>query len=76
VVDPAEEMALRWGIVSAGKISHDFVGALKSLSHEDHKVVAVAARSLSNAEDFAKNHNIPKAYEGYLKIAEDDDVGR
>ena len=31
-------MATRWGICSAGKISHDFTVALKSLPDSDHKV--------------------------------------
>lgn len=68
-------MALRWGIVSSGKISHDFVSALASLPETEHQVVAVGARSGSNAENFAKLHNIPKGYEGYTKIAEDPDIG-
>jgi predicted dehydrogenase len=42
-------MALRWGICSAGKISHDFVVGLKSLPETEHQVVAVAARSLDSA---------------------------
>ena len=33
-------MALRWGICSAGKISHDFVVGLKTLPETSHKVVA------------------------------------
>lgn len=67
-------MALKWGIVSAGKISHDFVCAVQTHSEEKHKIVAIAARSIKNAQDFAKTHNIPKAYEGYLKIAQDKDI--
>lgn len=69
-------MTLRWGIVSAAKICHDFVTALRTLPESDHQVVAVAARSLSSAENFAKSHGIPKAYEGYKKIAEDKDIGK
>lgn len=67
-------MATRWGIVSAGKISHDFVSAVRSLPEEEHKFVAVAARNLDNAKEFASLHNIPKAYGSYEDLAKDDSV--
>lgn len=38
-------MATKWGICSAGKISHDFVVALKTLPAEDHQVDSFATRS-------------------------------
>nr|XP_060636466.1 trans-1,2-dihydrobenzene-1,2-diol dehydrogenase-like [Anolis sagrei ordinatus] len=64
----------RWGICSAGKISHDFLVALKTLPPEDHKVVAIASRELSRAQEYAKNHSIPKAYGSYEELAQDPDV--
>ncbi|XP_029904381.1 trans-1,2-dihydrobenzene-1,2-diol dehydrogenase [Myripristis murdjan] len=67
-------MATRWGICSAGKISHDFVVALKTLPPEDHQIVAVAARSLQRAQDFAKKHSIPRAYGSYDELSRDPDV--
>ncbi|KAJ8922758.1 hypothetical protein NQ315_007793 [Exocentrus adspersus] len=67
-------MALKWGIASAGKICNDFVVAVKALPPEDHQIVAVAARSLTSAEKFATTHGIPRAYEGYKKLAEDANV--
>ena len=58
-------MATKWGIASAGKISHDFVTALSTYGENSgHEIVAVAARSLETAKEFADKHNIPKAYEG------------
>ncbi|KAL8176817.1 UNVERIFIED_CONTAM: hypothetical protein K2H54_038989 [Gekko kuhli] len=65
---------LRWGICSAGKISHDFLVALKTLPPEDHKVVAIASRELSRAQKYAQTHNIPKAYRSYAELAQDPDV--
>lgn len=65
---------LRWGIVSAGKISHDFVTALRSLPANEHDVIAVAARQLSRAKDFAKLHEIKKAHDDYAKLASDKDI--
>ncbi|RZC41922.1 trans-1,2-dihydrobenzene-1,2-diol dehydrogenase-like, partial [Asbolus verrucosus] len=56
------------------QICHDFVTAVQTYPESDHKIVAVGARNLNNAQQFAKDHNIPKAYEGYDGIAEDKDV--
>ncbi|XP_075695973.1 trans-1,2-dihydrobenzene-1,2-diol dehydrogenase-like [Rhinoderma darwinii] len=67
-------MATKWGICSAGKISNDFVVALQTLPAQDHQAVAVAARYLSRAKEFAKSHNIPKAYGTYEELAEDPDI--
>ncbi|KAM7015728.1 trans-1,2-dihydrobenzene-1,2-diol dehydrogenase-like [Tautogolabrus adspersus] len=67
-------MATRWGICSAGKISHDFTVALKTLPPEDHQIVAVAARKLEDAQEFAKKHSIPKVYGSYEELARDPDV--
>ena len=38
------------------------------------KVVAVAARNLKSAQDFANKFDIPKAYEGYEALAKDPNV--
>ncbi|XP_012221120.1 trans-1,2-dihydrobenzene-1,2-diol dehydrogenase [Linepithema humile] len=67
-------VALRWGIISAGKISHDFVTALRSFPEDEHDVIAVAARDLSRAQDFAKLHGIKKTYDDYEKLAMDKDI--
>lgn len=67
-------MATSWGICSAGKISHDFTVALNTLPDEDHRVVAVAARRLEDAQEFAKKHNIPRAYGSYEELARDPDI--
>ncbi|XP_047105126.1 trans-1,2-dihydrobenzene-1,2-diol dehydrogenase-like [Schistocerca piceifrons] len=67
-------MATKWGIVSAGKISHDFVVALSTLSQEEHKVVAVAARDLERAQAFADLHKIPSVYGSYEELAKDPNV--
>ncbi|XP_072397506.1 trans-1,2-dihydrobenzene-1,2-diol dehydrogenase-like [Diabrotica undecimpunctata] len=67
-------MLLNWGIAAAGKISNDFASALKALPLSDHKVVAIASRSQSNSDNFAKTHGIPNAYQGYDKLAKDENV--
>lgn len=65
---------LRWGIASAGKISHDFVNALGTLSSSHHAVIAVAARAQASADKFAQLHGIPEAYEGYEHLAHNSNI--
>lgn len=65
-------MSLQWGILSAGKISSDFAKAI--CSTEGNEVAAIAARSLSSAERFAKKHNIPKAYGSYDELLADKHI--
>ncbi|XP_044112865.1 trans-1,2-dihydrobenzene-1,2-diol dehydrogenase isoform X4 [Neovison vison] len=67
-------MAVRWGIVSVGFISSDFTTVLRTLPRSEHQVVAVAARDLSRAEEFARKHDIPKAYGSYEELAKDPNV--
>ncbi|KAM4702634.1 trans-1,2-dihydrobenzene-1,2-diol dehydrogenase-like [Rhinophrynus dorsalis] len=67
-------MATKWGICSAGKISNDFLVALETLPAQDHQVVAVAARDLKRARDFAQCHKIPKAYGSYEELAKDPSI--
>lgn len=67
-------MALKWGIISCGNISHDFTNAVNTLNKDEHQIVANAARSLSRAEEFAKRFDIPKSYGSYLELAQDPNV--
>ena len=46
---------LRWGILGAGRISNDFVCALRSTGAH---VAAVAASSLDKAQAFAARHGL------------------
>lgn len=65
-------MSLKWGIASAGKISHDFVTALGTT--QNHQVVAVAARDLCRSKEFATLHEIDKFYGSYNDLANDPNV--
>lgn len=67
-------MATKWGIVGAGKISHDFINAVSIRSREEHDFVAVAARSLERAQEFAQKFNVDRAYGSYQELAEDPSV--
>ncbi|XP_067940128.1 trans-1,2-dihydrobenzene-1,2-diol dehydrogenase-like [Watersipora subatra] len=66
-----------WGIVSAGKICHDFVNALNdptgpAAAH--NKVVAVGARQLDRAKTFAEHHGISTVYGSYQEVADDENI--
>lgn len=65
---------LKWGIISAGKISNDFVVGLSCLASVEHKIVAIAARNLKRANDFAKLHGIPTAYGSYAELAKNQEI--
>lgn len=67
-------MALKWGIASAALISHDFVNAMDTLNPGEHEIVAIGARTLERAEEFAQHYGIPKAYGSYLEVAKDPNV--
>ncbi|XP_054627215.1 trans-1,2-dihydrobenzene-1,2-diol dehydrogenase-like [Dunckerocampus dactyliophorus] len=67
-------MATRWGLCGAGKISHDFSVALKTLLAEHHQIRAIASRSLERAQEFAGKHGVLKAYGSYEELAKDPNV--
>ena len=69
--------ATRWGILSAGLICNDFAVAVATLfSTEEHEIVAVAARKLEAAQEFAKIHNVANAYGSYEELVKDPNVGK
>lgn len=63
---------IRWGLVSAGRIAHTFARDIKYVEHAE--ITAVAARSLTNAQQFAAQYDIDKAYQGYEALFVDPDV--
>lgn len=68
-------MTVRWGIVSAGKISSDFVNAINTYpGRGDQVIAAVAARDRSRAEEFAKLHNIATVFDSYQAMADSTGV--
>ena len=68
------KMATKWGIVGAGKISHDFLTAMRILPAGEHRVVAVAARDKERAKEFAKKHGVEKVLENYEELARSVEV--
>lgn len=73
LTDPLECPPLRWGILGCGRVSHDFVQALKLVPTVT--VTACAARDLERARAFASKHGIPAAYGGgYDELLRDETV--
>lgn len=66
--------ALKWGILGAGLISHDFLLGLKTLPEDKHRVVAVGDRSKECAEQFASTHSIPASYGSHEELLADESV--
>ncbi|HSP11632.1 MAG TPA: Gfo/Idh/MocA family oxidoreductase [Salegentibacter sp.] len=62
----------RWGVIGLGKIAGKFCTGLKAV--KDAELYAVASRSLSKAENFAKEHGAKVAYGSYEEMLKDSDV--
>ena len=67
-------MTLRWGILGAGKIAHDFVVGLKTLPDSEHQAAAVAEMSMEPAQQFASTHSIPRCYGSFEELMKDPDL--
>lgn len=63
---------VRWGLLSAANITNTFAQDLTFAANAE--IVAVAARKLAPARDFAAKYNIARAYEGYDALFDDPDV--
>lgn len=70
----SNDLVLKWGIVSAGKISQDFCTALLTLKSEHHVLQAVAARNLDDANKFAERYQMPAYYDSYDKLFLDSSI--
>jgi len=58
---------LKWGILGCGRVSNDFVQALKLVPSA--KVVAVSARSPKSAQAFAQRHGVSSYCKSVKNIA-------
>jgi predicted dehydrogenase len=65
-------MSVRWGVVGPGRIASKVIG---DAPHTPNAAfVAVASRSAERAQAFATAHGIPRAYDSYEAILDDDGV--
>lgn len=63
---------LNWGVVSTGRIAALFCQDL-AFSVNSH-LYAVAARKQADADEFAKQYDVEKAYQGYQTLFDDPNV--
>ncbi|NMP32845.1 Gfo/Idh/MocA family oxidoreductase [Thalassotalea sp. M1531] len=63
---------LNWGIVSTGRIAEQFASDMAFVSNG--KMLAVAARKLEDAEEFASRFEIERAYASYQAMFDDPDI--
>ena len=71
----SSQTVLKWGILGAGKISHDFALALGTLPPGKHEIVAVGDNiSAEQARDFAQTHAITRWYGSHADLLKDEEV--
>lgn len=51
-------MQLRWGIIGTGRICQDFCLALLTCSADEHRIVAVGARTKAQSEKFVQDFSL------------------
>ena len=62
----------KWGVISPGRIAHTFAKALKAVP--DANIHAVASSSQERADAFAKEYDVPNAYDDYAALVANPDV--
>jgi len=67
-------LKLKWGILSAGRISNDFILSLNNFKKEDHEVVSIASTNKTKAMQYAARFNISTYYGNYQDLANDPNV--
>ncbi len=63
---------IRWGIAGPGGIAKKFAKTVSNV--EGATLSGVASRSIERAESFAKEYNIPNAFDGYEAMAKSPDI--
>ena len=62
----------RWGIVSTGRIAHQFAQDFEFV--ENGELWAVSSRSQAAADKFAAQYQVPRAYSSYADMLQDENV--
>jgi predicted dehydrogenase len=63
---------VRWGIISTGRITHQFVQDFAYVPNGE--ILAVASRTQESAGAFAARYDIPRAYGSYGRLLEDPEI--
>ncbi len=65
-------MPVTWGIISTARINRLFLTGARQSS--DVEILAVASRSQTSAEEYARAEGIPRAYDSYDALLADPDI--
>ena len=65
-------MSVKWGIISTARINRLFLAGARQSS--DVEILAVASRTQTSAEEYARAEEIPRAYATYDALLADPDV--
>jgi D-xylose 1-dehydrogenase (NADP+, D-xylono-1,5-lactone-forming) len=65
-------MPVKWGIISTARINRLFLTGARQSS--DVEILAVASRSQTSAEEYARAESIPRAYDSYDALLADPDI--
>jgi len=63
---------INWGILGTGSVARQFAEGLHSLPNA--KLLAVGSRSQETAQIFSHKFNIPRSYNSYEKLVQDEDI--
>ena len=63
---------VNWGILGTGAVARQFAQGLRFLP--DGQLLAVGSRTLSTAQEFSRQLNVPRAYGSYEELVNDRDV--
>ena len=66
------EPILRWGLLSTARINRDLIPPLQASKHNE--LAAVASRNQGQAEAYAREWDIPRAYGSYEALLEDPEI--
>jgi predicted dehydrogenase len=67
-----KDSLLRWGLLSTARINRALLGPLRSSRR--NRLLAVASRDQDKAEQYARDHKIPRAYGSYKALLADPEV--
>ena len=62
---------MKFGIISTANIGTETV--IPAIQETEHEVVAIASRNRARAQEVAEQLGIPRAYETYEELLDDDD---
>ncbi|RUT79081.1 Gfo/Idh/MocA family protein [Ancylomarina longa] len=65
-------MTINWAILGAGRIASKFAEDFKAVPNG--KLLAVASRSKAKALEFSHLHDIPKSYDSYEAMLQDEEI--